>query len=501
MNKSDFVIRFETLGCRLNQIESEGAAHFFVEAGFHVDMTPTTASSKEDVSTVLCVVNTCSVTQKAEQKDRRIIRLLLKKYPKASIIVTGCYAQLRPLEIKKIDPRVSVLGGQIKNRLSEVPALLGEFLACHAERTDCHAERTDCHAERTDCHAERSRGISPEDFSSLLEEKICSKTIRTKGLSEDAFRLATDSFLSHSRSSIKIQDGCNNNCAYCTIHIARGKSVSLDVKTVLERVKELEKKGQSEVVFTSVNIAQYRGLYNGGFLNFTNLLKLCLENTSKINFRISSIYPEIVDDEFCEVIKDERVCPHFHISVQSGSDRILSLMNRSYSREKIISACEKLKTAKENPFLACDIITGFPGETDDDFEDTLSLCKKCGFAWIHAFPYSERPDTPAVKMKNKIPQSVSGQRAERLTEWASKSKIKYIESFSGKETDAVIETNFHAMTKNFIHCKISCDNDFDKEFIEKNEGKLCKIIIEKILSDNIKKGGEVEAEAVIVNSE
>lgn len=494
MNISDFVIRFETLGCRLNQIESEGAARFFVEAGFSVDLSPTTASASEDEKTILCVVNTCSVTQKAEQKARRIIRLLLKKYQNAAVIVTGCYAQLRPLEIKKIDKRIAVLGGQIKSRLTKVPEMLLE--KCHVElcRDISNLNRQFGAVQNTSM----DRQFGAAEFANLIEEKIFSKTIAKPGVPENSFLLATDSFLAHSRSSIKIQDGCNNNCSYCTIHIARGASVSLDVKSVLNRVQELEKAGQSEVVFTSVNIAQYRGEYNGEFLNFAKLLKLCLDSTKKINFRISSIYPEIVDDEFCEAVSDDRVCPHFHISVQSGSDKILQAMNRAYSANDVIKVCNRLRAAKQNPFLACDIITGFPGESDDDFEKTLELCKKCSFAWIHAFPFSERPGTLAAKMKNKIPQSVSSQRAERLTDFASKSKIKYIESFTGHELDAVIETKHHAVTKNFIHCEIKCGNESESKQIESLEGKLAKIRIEKPLSENIRKGGEVEATAGFV---
>lgn len=466
-NLQDCKVRFETLGCRLNQIESEGAAHFFSEAGFSSDLTPVSASSPVDEKTVLCVINTCSVTQKAEQKARRLIRLLLKTYPKSALIVTGCYAQLRPLEIKKIDSRIAVIGGQIKSRISGVPDLLKNNI-----------------------------GLSPVDFVSLVENEIVLKPVMNPGVPENSFVLATDSFLAHSRSSLKIQDGCNSKCAYCTINIARGKSVSLDADIVIQRVKQLELSGQSEVVITTVNIAQYHGKWNGpegkgGTVNFAELLKLILKNTSKINIRISSIYPQIVKEDFLEAIENPRVCPHFHISVQSGSDKILQLMNRGYTRQSVIDACEKIRNVKKDSFIACDIITGFPGETDDDFEETVKLCKACHFAWVHTFPFSERPGTEAVKMKNKVPQAVSGQRCQRLNDYSVKAKKAYLLQFIGQELEAVMETKNHAVTVNFIHCKITDQTNC-------KPGTKIKLKICAVIQENLEKGGESEVLAEVV---
>lgn len=435
-------IRFETTGCRLNQIESESAARSFVEAGFSVIVKPLQAKNSDDNETVLCIVNTCAVTQKAEQKDRRIIRLVLEKCPNAAVIVTGCYAQLSSEDIAKISPRIAVLKGQLKSRLADVPGLLKKQL--------------------------EQNSFDAFSFAKLLNEGLFSGIALKPGTSENPFRLATDSFLAHSRSSIKIQDGCNCICSYCTINAARGHSVSLDAEEVLKRVKQLEEAGQSEVVFTTVNIGQYKGRYKDGFVNFSKLLMLCLENTSEICFRISSLYPEIVDDEFCRAIKDKRVRPHFHISVQSGSDKILKAMKRNYVAKQVEDACALIRSVKDNPFLAADIITGFPGETDEDFEQTMMLCKKCDFAWVHVFPFSARPGTAAAVMKPKIPQFVSGKRAAELLAWAKVNKIKYIESYRNKIVDAVLETVkkplvfndgegrlvFHAVSENFLHCEI-----------------------------------------------
>ena len=463
-------VRIETLGCRLNQIESESAAQLFIESGFNVIFS----IDDVDDTTRLVIINTCAVTQKAEQKARRIIRLAVKKYQNAVVLVTGCYAQLSKNEIEKMDPRIAVLGGQVKSRIAKIPELLKAI-------------------------------DNPADFASLLKEQICSMPAVKPGFPEDSFKFAASSLQAHSRASLKIQDGCNNNCSFCTIHIARGHSVSLDVAKALERVQALENQGYDEVVLTTINIAQYKGLFvdeNGveQYYNFAVLLKYLLGATKKICFRISSLYPEIVDEEFCEVIKDQRVRPHFHISVQSGSNRILELMNRRYKRDDVIAACRALREAKPQCFLACDIITGFPGETNEDFEQTLDLCRQCDFTWIHAFPFSERPGTAACSMKPKIPQSVSQKRAKTLNAWAVKQKISYIQSFIEKSLSAVIEKQqpssqagkfvYNCMTENFIHCQLTSPEPL-------KESQSYTIRITSILKENIHKGGEIEAMAII----
>lgn len=467
-------VRIETLGCRLNQIESEAAARLFTDSGFSVSMEGVTASSEPEVQTLLVIINTCAVTQKAEQKARRLIRLVLKKYEKAAVLVTGCYAQLSKNEIEQLDKRVVVLGGQVKSRLSKIPSILKEFSAA---------------------------GFDCASFIDCVKNDVVALPVLKKAFPEDSFKLSTTSMLAHSRASLKIQDGCNNSCSYCAIHIARGHSVSLDVNTALERVKALEEAGYDEVVLTTINIAQYKGEYTAPdktvqLFDFVQLLKFLLSQTKNISFRISSLYPEIVTDEFCKVIKDKRVRPHFHISVQSGSDKILKLMNRHYGRSDVLEACKKIRLSKPQAFIACDIITGFPAETDQDFEETFTLCTECRFSWIHAFPFSARPGTPACSMKPKVPQSVSGERARRLTELAIKNKVEYIKSFEGKEVSAVVEKKvkedssgrliYHCMTENFIHCELKSSVE-----LEPNQAVMVKIL--EPLSDRIKKGGEIEA--------
>lgn len=463
-------VHFETLGCRLNQIETEGAAEFFYERGWNVQMKAAAARDAEDFSVSLCVLNTCAVTGKAEQKARRTINLLLKKFPAAALIVTGCYAQLSPEQIAAMDKRVVVLPGKAKSALSRVPDLLPQ-------------------------------DFDAADLRNILQDQDAAQDKNAAAV--DPFVLLPKTFFAHSRSSIKIQDGCDNCCSFCAIHIARGKSVSIPAQLALERVLALEEAGQSEVVLTGVNIGQYRSDWQGGTIGIAELLELILERTQKIAVRFSSIYPETVTERFAEVIKNPRVRPHFHISVQSGSDAILKRMNRRYARSTVIQACGRLKEAKQNPFLACDIITGFPGETDGDFAQTLSLLKEAGFVNAHAFPYSPRPGTAAANFTPKIPERVKDQRVAALNEYSAAAKIAYINSFAGTVRPAIAESVHgsaansvpqgkklvRATTDNFIHCEIL----LDQTAAAPQDGQPVMV---KILSANesaIRQGAEWEA--------
>lgn len=465
-------VHFETLGCRLNQIETEGAADFFYQRGWNVQMKAAAARDAEDSTVSLCVLNTCAVTGKAEQKARRTINLLLKKFPAAALIVTGCYAQLSPAQIAAMDKRVVVLPGKAKSALARVPDLL------------------------------------PQDFDAADLRNILQDQ-KAGDLARDPFVLLPKTFFAHSRSSIKIQDGCDNCCSFCAIHIARGKSVSIPASLALERVVALEEAGQSEVVLTGVNIGQYRSDWQGGTIGIAELLELILERTQKIAVRFSSIYPETVTQRFSEVIKNPRVRSHFHISVQSGSDAILKRMNRRYARQTVIQACGRLKEAKQNPFLACDIITGFPGETDGDFAQTLSLLKEAGFVNAHAFPYSPRPGTAAANFTPKIPERVKDQRVAALNEYSAAAKIAYINSFAGTVRPAIAESVHgsaansvpqgkklvRATTDNFIHAEIL----LDQTAAAPQDGQP---IMVKILSANesaIRQGAEWEALAELAN--
>ncbi len=449
------LVRFETLGCKLNQIETESLAHAFVEAGFRVSGAETAASAEtvkpdegalagvspaDDASRAsgtapafrpveqpsLCVVNTCTVTGKAEQKARRLIRNLLSSHPNAPVLVTGCYAEVESAAIAAISPRVCVFPGSRKGELANLPAWISHFHLLHPEARYLAAVESFCDMHRS----------SPANAS------------------ETTFRLATDDFLFHSRASIKIQDGCNNHCTYCRIRLARGKAVSLPAEDVIAQIRRIEDAGWSEVVLTGVNLSQYRA--DG---DFADLLRRILAETRSVALRISSLYPERVDEAMLEPLSDPRVRPHFHLSVQSGSERVLKAMRRPYTAETVYRAVERLRSVKNDPFLACDIITGFPGETDEDFEDTYRMCRDLAFAGIHAFPFSARPGTEAWSMKPKVPERVAGERVARLSKLAESAHEAYEAGWLDKPLRAIVERGLDggwekALTENYLAVRI-----------------------------------------------
>lgn len=467
----------QTLGCRLNQIESESIAKFFSDANFCVSMDAVTAASAVRGDVEICVVNSCAVTQKSEQKARRVIRLLLEKFPNACVVVTGCYAELSKDALLQMDRRIAVLPGQRKSRMESVAqslasdvagagALAGASALAGSSALAGAGASAGAGALASSCASANAR-FDASLFAKKIQREIFDAPQEILRLAEKTFKLATENFAAHSRASLKIQDGCNGSCSYCAIKNARGKSVSLDADDVIERVIALEKSGHSEIVLTGVNVAQYKSEHNGTQTDFVSLLELLLKNTSSVSFRLSSIWPTVVSDRFCGIISDARVRPHFHLSVQSGSDKILSAMRRSYTSRDVAIAVEKLRAAKGEPFIACDIIAGFPGESETDFADTMSLMENCNFAWIHAFPFSARPETEAFGMKPKIAERVAGERVARLIELAKKNKTAYINSFSGKTVEAIAESvrrgnliskkqTARAVTENFLHCEFEC---------------------------------------------
>ncbi len=451
-----FGIRIETLGCRLNQTESEGLAFIFAKSGF-----PIFSKEKDNGEIALCVINTCTVTSKAEQKARRLIRLLLKTHKNACVLVTGCYAELEAKSIEALNERVISFSGKKKDELSLLPDYMKEQLN-YLEKFDAE--------------------IVKDIIVSFKKETIDKAynipiTVTFKPSLKKLFSLSSPSFMFHSRATLKVQDGCNNSCSFCRIRIARGKSISLPISEAINRIKEIEEKGANEVVLTGVNLSQYE---SNGF-NFTSLLEVLLKNTQHIRIRISSLYPETITEEIASIIKEKRICPHFHLSIQSGSDDILQKMNRRYRLKDVYIAVERIRCAKEKPFIGSDIITGFPSESDEDFFKTVSMCKDLKFTGIHAFPFSCRPGTLAFNMKEKIAERIACERVELLNQIAKINYDEYLELCQHEKMLAIVELNssnkLFVTTENYLHLplittKKHSAGDEVKVRIEKDEAVL-----------------------------
>jgi threonylcarbamoyladenosine tRNA methylthiotransferase MtaB len=445
-------LAIHTLGCKLNQLESEAIAGAFKARGFQV--LPWGAAAD------ILVVNTCTVTSKAEQKARRIIRRALRDNPAACLLVTGCYAQLDGPSLAALEGeavftapaeaprhgrnRIVVLSGDLKSALLELPAYLcgGDFAGDPAELPALLERWRDGRAAggglgETRREPRGNPGVSP------LEEPRG----ETPGGNPFAFKVEDFSF--HSRAFLKIQDGCDHACSYCRVSLARGKSRSLDAREVLARLRALEDRGYGEAVLTGVNLNQYRdgqgrdGLGRDG-LDLGGLLTLLLEGTRSIALRLSSLEPEGLSPEFLTVLANPRIRPHFHLSIQSGSRGILEKMRRRYTPEGIEAAVRRLRDLREDPFVACDLITGFPGERDEDFQATVDLCRRIGFAGIHAFPYSRRPGTEAFSFPNPVSEGEAVSRVNALLALAREGREAYIRRWLGKPLTAIVEASVRA---------------------------------------------------------
>jgi threonylcarbamoyladenosine tRNA methylthiotransferase MtaB len=361
-----------------------------------------------------------------------MIRKACRDYPEACVIITGCYVQLKQKELEEIENRIAskrtfVVSGDNKSRILDLPKHLTQTAVSHWE------------------------------LSSVLEDWFLNKA---EVHPEDRFRFHASSFSNHSRAFLKIQDGCNNACTFCAVHFARGKSVSLAAEELLRRLQDLEAHGYGEAVLTGVNINQY---FDGKH-NFAHLLTVLLNGTKRIALRLSSIEPDLISADFLQAISHARIRPHFHLSVQSGSDAVLTLMGRKYTKQQVLDAIETLREAKDDPFIACDIISGFPGEDDSAFEETVSLCEKADFSWIHAFPFSPRPGTAAANLPHHVPERIAVERVERLILLAKKGREDYIQRNVGKQLDVIVEDNsadsahIVGMSENYLRVLISQPN-------------------------------------------
>ncbi len=352
-------VSFHTLGCKLNFSESSTFARQFEQEGFE------RVSSEAEAD--ICVINSCSVTEHADKKCRNLIRRIHRRNPKALIAVTGCYAQLKPQEIARIEGVSLVLSNNDKGDLyKRVVELSG---------------KTEIYSCETDSLTRFFAAFSSND---------------------------------RTRTFLKVQDGCDYCCAYCTIHYARGSSRNLPVADLVGMARQIAAEGQKEIVITGVNTGDFGRTTGESFLD---LLKALNEVEGIERYRISSIEPNLLTDEiiaFCAA--SPKFQHHFHIPLQSGSDSVLARMRRRYTTARFADRIASVRRSMPDAFIGIDVIVGFPGETEADFETTCRFLESIAPAYLHIFPFSERPGTPAVDFPDKVQSSVATQRVERLEE-------------------------------------------------------------------------------------
>jgi threonylcarbamoyladenosine tRNA methylthiotransferase MtaB len=384
------IVGFHTLGCKLNQFETEALAYCFNSEGCEV------VSGREEAD--LYIVNTCTVTVRADHKARAYIRGIAKRRPGVPILVTGCSAELETEALRVLSPNVIVVP---QSRKSGILGLAGRL----------------------------SRGTAP------CARDIAQSLSLDPGGDSGPFKFEAPRQSFHSRAFLKIQDGCDGGCAYCRVPLARGPSMSLPAGEVMKRARELERGGYREIVLTGVNISAY---LSGG-QNFSRLIRGLLDSLDRARLRLSSLEPETVTDELAETLADPRICAHFHLPVQSGSDAILKKMLRRYTASEAERAVSRLRKAKTDPFLAADILVGFPGEADEDFMTTRRLVEKLDFSSLHVFRFSPRPGTAAAVMREGVPQSIASARAAELGALSRRLARRYRERWAGRDVEVLLE--------------------------------------------------------------
>lgn len=385
-------VAFHTFGCKLNQVETEAVAEMFAAEGFEIG---------DEREADLFFVNTCAVTGKAEAKSRRFLRKLAEKYP-GRVIAAGCYAQAKPLEAAALAEMKMVLGTAEKYRVVK--------LLENASGMEIH--------------------VTENPGGHFIP------------LSGRRFR---------SRAFVKIQDGCDHGCSYCIVPVLRGGSVSLPVEEVICRVKEAVSGNSPEIVLTGVDVGSYR---DGG-AGLSGLLEKLISIPGLVRIRLSSIEPPGVTGELIEICAGSaKICNHFHLPLQAGSDKILRAMGRGYTGKEYLELTEAVRSKMPDARIGADVVAGFPGEEDADFEDTFELVKQSPLTHIHVFPFSVRPGTVFSEKDDMIPHQVKAERAERLRKVIADKNRLFIRNQLGRVKEVYFEESGSGFTDNYIRVSV-----------------------------------------------
>lgn len=397
-------VAFHTLGCKLNYSETSSIGRLFEDAGY--------AEIGFNDGADIYVINTCSVTEFADKKCRQIVRRALRKSPEAKVVVIGCYAQLKPKEISEIPGVDMVLGAAEKFRILE---FVDQLVA------------------------------APSKEMSFEESKLAAvyaSEVKEANVFKHAF-----SFGDRTRSFLKVQDGCDYKCAFCTIPLARGASRSDTVESVVANAEKIAEMGTKEIVLTGVNIGDFgngteviEGLRPKKEALFIDLIRELDKVKGIDRIRISSIEPNLCTKEIIEfVANSERFVPHFHMPLQSGNNKQLKMMRRRYKRELYAERVAWVKELMPHCCIGVDVIVGFPGETDEDFLETYRFLNELDVSYLHVFTYSERANTAAAEMPGAVPMHTRRQRNEMLTILSQKKRRHFYEKFVGQTREVLLE--------------------------------------------------------------
>ena len=420
------------LGCKVNAYETEAMQQLLEEAGYEI----VPFSEKADVY----VVNTCSVTNMADRKSRQMLHKAKKLNPDSIVVGAGCYVQTKEQEAIS-DLAIDIIIGN--NKKHELVSLINEYMA---KRENTHS----------DLFTENAV-IDINDNKQEFEELFLSKTAE------------------HTRAFIKVQDGCNQFCSYCIIPYARGRVRSRSIESVLAEVNRLAQNGFKEIVLTGIHLSSY------GVDCDDNLLHLIRE-VHKVDgierIRLGSFEPRLITEEFAsELSKLKKVCPHFHLSLQSGCDETLKRMNRKYTTEEYARSCQLLRKYFDHPAITTDVIVGFPGETEEEFEKTKEYLEKIHFYEMHIFKYSKRQGTRAAVMDNQVPDEIKTKRSSILIELGNRMSKEYRDYYIGMDKEVLFEEKTKLSGKDYF---VGYTKEYVKVAIETQENVENRLITGKI---------------------
>ncbi len=426
-------VAFTTLGCRVNQYDTDAMRGLFLQNGYEtVDF-----DDKADIY----VINTCSVTNMGERKSRQLIRKAKRTNEKAYIIVTGCYAQLAPDAIAAIEGVNLVIGTNNRHRIVEL-----------VEQLD-----------------------STEKQISVVRNIMEQATFEEMPLYGNE--------IDKVRAFMKIQEGCNNYCTFCIIPYTRGKLKSRRLEDIMAEAKRLVAHGYREIVLTGIHLGNY-GVELPEKTTLADVVKALLTIPELQRIRLGSIESVEVSDELIDLMATEpRFCSHLHLPLQAGSDHILKLMNRHYTLDEFKQLIQRLRSRIEGLVITTDIIAGFPGETDEDFDETMKTVREIGFTHIHAFPYSKREGTPAAVMEDQVPEAVKKTRVALLNSLSQEGFTQYANTLLGKTVKILVEQEvdgqYLGFTNDYIHGTIS------KELINCQVGDIVSGIVTAVANEKV----------------
>ena len=409
------------LGCKVNAYETEAMQQILEEAGYEI----VPFSEYADVY----VINTCSVTNMADRKSRQMLHRAKKQNPDAIVVGAGCYVQTKEAQAL-VDESIDIVIGN--NKKHELVPLLREYEASHRKMA-CVAD------------------INHE--KQAYEELSLSRTAE------------------HTRAFIKVQDGCNQFCTYCIIPFARGRVRSRELPDILQEIRTLAKSGYREVVLTGIHLSSY-GVDNGESL--LHLIEAVHELEGIERIRLGSLEPRIVTDAFAKRLSElPKICPHFHLSLQSGCDTVLSRMNRRYDTAEYEAGCALLRRYFEHPAITTDVIVGFPGETDEEFETTERYLERIHFYEMHIFQYSRREGTKAAAMPDQVPEAVKKERSEKLLALGHRMSEEFHRYYLGRQVTALLEEEFlydgkryyTGYTKEYVKVAVETKKDLSNTFV------------------------------------